>query len=93
MLFLGHFRCFWNIDNNQKVNQDFEVHSIKYQLDTEQECDLLSSDTALRPKLQDPPQCKLTSTEVKQLHKQDMHLSKLFQTVKLRVIMIKHLNS
>ena len=66
-----------NIDRNQKVNQAFEIDSMKYQLDTEHEDDLSSPDTVVKPKLQDPLQCMSDLTEVKQLHGQDMHLSKI----------------
>ena len=53
-----------SIDYSQKVNQDFKVNGIKYQLDTEHEDDLSSSDTAVKPKLQHPPQFKLDLAEV-----------------------------
>ena len=46
-----------SIDNNQKVNQDFDIDSIKYQPDTEHEDDLLSSDMTVKLNLQDAPQC------------------------------------
>ena len=46
-----------SVDSNQKVNQEFEIDGIKYHLDTEYEDDLLLPDTAVKPKLQDPPQC------------------------------------
>ena len=65
-----------NIDNNQKVNQDFKVGAIKYQLDAKHVDDLLLHDTTVNSKHQDPPQCKVDLTEVKQLQGQDMHLSK-----------------
>ena len=43
-----------SVDNKQKVNQEFEIDSIKYQLNHEHEDDLSSLDTATKPKLQDP---------------------------------------
>ena len=57
-----------SIDNNQKVNQDFKIYSIKYQFDTEHENDFSSSNTTVRG----PPKCKLDLTEVKQLQGQDI---------------------
>ena len=80
-----------SVDSNHKVNQDFEIASIKYQLDTEHEDDLLSFNTAVKPKLQDTLQCKLDLTEVKQLQEQDTDSSKNMQNVQPAVIMIKHL--
>ena len=59
-----------SVDSNQKVNQDFEIDGIKYQLDTEHEDDLSFPNTAVKPKPEDPPQYKLDLTEVKQLQGQ-----------------------
>ena len=54
-----------SVYSNWKVNQEFEINGIKYQLHTAHEDDLLPPDTALKPKLLDPPQCKLDLSEVK----------------------------
>ena len=54
-----------SVDSNQKVNQEFEIDGIKYQLDTEHEDDLSLPDTAVKPKLQRPSQGKLDLTEIK----------------------------
>ena len=59
------------------MNQEFEIDGIKYQLDTEHKDDISLSDTIVKPKLQDPQQCKLDLTEVKQLQEQDPCLSKI----------------
>ena len=67
------------VDSNQNVNQEFKTDGIKCQLDTEHVDDLSAPDTAENPKLQDPLQCKLDLTEVKQLQGQDMHLSKIIE--------------
>ena len=56
-----------SVDSSQKVNEEFEIDSIKYQLDIEHGDDLSSSDTAAKPKLEDPSQCELDLTEVKQI--------------------------
>ena len=66
-----------SVDSNQKISQDFEIDSIKYQLDTEHEDDLLPPGTAVKPILQIPLQCKLDLTEAKQLQGQYTHLSKI----------------
>ena len=39
------------VDSSQKVNQDFEIDGIIYQLDTQCEDDLSPPDTAVKPKL------------------------------------------
>ena len=48
-----------SVDSNQKVNQDFEMDGIIYQLDTAHEDDLFPPDTAVKANLQDPSQCRL----------------------------------
>ena len=71
-----------SIDNNQKVNQDFEVDGIKYQLVVKHVDDLSLHNTAVKSKQHDLLQCELGLTEVKQLHGQDMHLSKIIAKCK-----------
>ena len=44
-----------SVDSNQKVNQDFVIGGIKYQLNTEHEDDLLSPNITIKPNLQDAP--------------------------------------
>ena len=54
------------IENNQKVNQDFEVDGVKYQFDAKHVDDLLLHDTSVNSKYHDkPPQCKVDPKEVK----------------------------
>ena len=66
-----------SIDSNQKVNQEFEIQSIRYHFNSKHDNDLLQSDTTVKPQIQDPPQCKLDLDEVKQFQGQDPHLSKI----------------
>ena len=66
-----------SVHSNQKVNQEFEIDSIKYHLDPEHEDDLLPPDTTVKPQIQDLPKCKLNMDKVKQLQVQDPHVSKV----------------
>ena len=43
-----------SIENNQKVNQDFGVDGVKYQLDLKNVDDLSSCDTSVNSKHHDP---------------------------------------
>ena len=43
-----------NIDNNQKVNQDFKIVGIKYQLDVKHVKELSLHDTTMKSKQHDP---------------------------------------
>ena len=65
-----------NIENSQKVNQNFEVDNVRYQLEQEHVDDLFLHDTSVNFKHHEAPWCKLDVTEIKQLQGQDMHLSK-----------------
>ena len=71
-----------NTKNNQKVNQDFEVDGVKYQLDGKHVDDLSFHDTSTNSKNHDPPQCELDIIEVKQVQGQDIHLSQIIQKCK-----------
>ena len=66
-----------NIENSQKVNQNFEVQGIKYQCDAKHVDDLSLHDTSVHSKKHNPLQCKLHLTEVKPLQGQSKHLSKI----------------
>ena len=66
-----------DIENSQKANQNFEVDSVKYQLEEKHVDDLSLLDTSVNPKHHDPPQCKPDLTEIRHLQRQDMHLSKI----------------
>ena len=68
--------------SNQKVNQDFEVDSIRYQLDSKHVDGLSLHNTAVQSKYCNPPQCELNLTKVKQLQGQNMHLSKIIAKCK-----------
>ena len=66
-----------NIEKSQKVKQNFEVDSVKYQLNEKHVDDLSLHDTSVHSKNHDTLQCKLDLMKVKQLQGQDTHLSKI----------------
>ena len=68
----------FNIENSQKVNQNFKGDGVKYQLDKKHVEDL-----SLHSENHDPLQCKLDLTEKNHLQGQDMHLSKIIVKCKL----------
>ena len=71
-----------NIDDSHKVNQKFEIDSVKYQCDEKHVDDLSLHNTLVHSENHDPLKYKLDLAKIKQLQGKDMHLSKIITKCK-----------
>ena len=81
-IFDSETEMIYSIENNQKVNQDFEVDGVKQQFDVKHVDDISLYDTSVNSKHHVLPQSELDPTQIKQLQVQDTYLSKIIAKCK-----------